>query len=215
LIDGDCYSSEEVRRVFVTSKVFNGAMLDPDSICNTEATAAGQPGSYKAWAPTKIMQQLSKPPKSRFDTTFNGPYVKINPHGIQDVPSDDFVLVAMGWHGLTTEDLRAPIDADEMGNPVTGYAWTAATRDGASNFLLHCQMWSKKNDTNVDFPLCEEKTSDYGSVGRIGDASTSWSYVSDFKCDADLLCCHMSIKWLDSYMLECDREHHLYCFQDG
>jgi hypothetical protein len=200
--DGECYGLSEIRLVFVTNKAFKGNMDDPDTLCKEAAEAADLPGTYKAWATTK-----NGSPAARFDTAFKGPYAKLDPH-----IADSFILVAMGWNELTTNDLRASINVTELGKEATGFAWTGTARDGLTDESLpNCKQWSKENPLNL-WASCEGYKRDYGIVGKIDDTSLLWSNLSHPKCGQGIDCC-FGIKFSISQMFECNQENPLYCFQ--
>jgi len=214
LLDGTCYGRKDVRLTFVTSEAFNGSMGDPDTLCAAAAMDAKLEGApaFKAWATVKI----GSSPVNRFDKDFNGPYVKFNPEDDPGDKSDDFILVAMGWTGLTTGNLISPINVTENMHTVGGYAWTAANADGSSNpFFPDCYNWSNSNTKNLprfDNVLCQPPKSVYGTVGAVGETSPSWSRAI-FPCAPNMFCCY-GIVVSQSKIFECDSKNRLYCLQD-
>lgn len=210
LLNGECYALNDVRLVFVTAGVFQGSMDSPDKMCANAANGKlAYPENFEAWATLG-----NEPPADRFDTSFAGPYVKLNPEDDPNVDSDAVVLVAMGWTGLTTKELLSAIDVTETGIAITeGYAWTAVKMNGSTSKLHNCGEWSSSNSEELLWPICEEKVSDYGSVGKVGDTLSSWSYTPEFGCNDTPPCCH-GLKLWGSWTVECDKAHHLYCIQD-
>ena len=206
LLGGQCYSPSEVRRVFVTSETFNGAMNNPDDLCKKAAGTADVPDSdhYKSW--TKIGEQA---PSGRFDTSFSGPYVKILSSKMQ---SDDYVLVAMGWSELTSMELLSAIDVTEKWQTAEGFAWTGVKQDGSTSLGYDCGKWSNLN--GMEAPTCEHEDN-YGSVGIVGATGPSWSDAENLKCSWWWwpACCEI-YQFDQAEIPECDSLHHLYCIQD-
>lgn len=200
LLGGKCYHPNEIRRVFVTSDVFDGAMENPDHRCKKAAGAADleSPDDYKAWAMVN-----GESPSGRFDTTFSGPYVKLQ--------NGQFSLVALGWSGLTTMSLLSAINVTEYGSMVNGFAWTAVKEDGSKSLGSDCESWSNNNPKENGW-FCEAKH-DYGTVGVVGETEISWSDAEEMKCVWPFPCC-WGLYSFQAEISECDSKHRLYCFQD-
>jgi hypothetical protein len=210
VVNGTCYSSDQVRLVFVTGKTYTGAMMgDPDALCNEAAANLPGAGEYKAWATT-----TKGPPAMRLDTTFDGPYVKLNSKKDPDLQFDEFVPVAMGWKGLTSSELLSGIDTTEARETTKGYAWTGAINDGSANEkIFNCGNWLNSNSLELK-ELCEPFRTNYGHIGIIGEKSSRWSHKPDGKCSLGETCCADSIPHSDSEIFECDSSHHIYCIRD-
>jgi cysteine-rich repeat protein len=142
----DCTATE--RLVFVTSAQFEGDLAkatdNPQNLsglpladfrCQTLATKANLPGTYKAWLST-----TNDSPSTRLDTTFSGLY---------RLPTADFPIVAQGWSALTSGTLTHPINADETGLLTEENVFTNTLPDGSSASNLHCAGWTSKDDTTT------------------------------------------------------------------
>lgn len=97
-----------VKRVFISSATFFpdfGGTNQADTACQNMATAAGLPGTYRAWVST-----TSSPVNARF-TQSTDPYVMV-----------DGTMIASNWADLTDGTIAHGIDRTEAGNvlPSTG-----------------------------------------------------------------------------------------------
>ena len=106
------------KKVFVTSTVhINGnlaGLQGADDICNSLASSAELPGTYKAW-----LSDDAASPNTRFAKSTE-PYVLV-----------DGTLVASSYADLTDGSLQNAIDLDETGSPVpTSGIWTATNKSG-------------------------------------------------------------------------------------
>jgi len=132
----DC--STEIRRVFVTSNLFNGnlgGLAGADAKCQEAAGNAGLTGTYKAWLSDSVAAA-----KDRLTHFNNGYYVLV-----------DGTPVIDGWDDLVTFpfDLINSINIDENGNEVTtnvvSAVWTNTTQMGYlrhSNISYSCANWT-------------------------------------------------------------------------
>jgi hypothetical protein len=87
--------------VFVTSTFHTGAMgglAGADQICQTAATAATLPGTFKAWLANATVAPINRM------TKHTGPYQLVSG-----------TVVAQGFTDLTDGNLAHPIDRDEAG----------------------------------------------------------------------------------------------------
>jgi cysteine-rich repeat protein len=155
----DCKSNE--RLVFVTSLNFKGdlnkAQDNPQQLsslaladfrCQTLATKAALPGTYKAWLSTD-----TDSPSTRLDTSFTGLY---------RLPSQGFPIVANGWAALTSGTLEHPINADETGALTEENVFTNTLPDGTSASNLDCAHWSAKDDTTT-------------TIGKSSATNSTWT----------------------------------------
>jgi hypothetical protein len=162
--------------VFLTSKVFNGAMrqaavIQLDLICQSAANQAGLNGSFKTW----IEESFYFTPSVIFTQSPN-PYVLV-----------DGTVVADNWTALTTQPLQHPIDIDEYGNSWPGMnvvVWTNLKDTGVSAATSNpesadCDGWTSSSPTK------------YGNQGYVYEIS-SWSYndvlMNDCSTTAHLYC---------------------------
>ena len=164
----DCTATE--RLVFVTSAQFEGDLAkatdNPQNLsglpladfrCQTLATKASLPGTYKAWLST-----TNDSPSTRLDTSFTGLY---------RLPAADFPVVAHGWPALTSGTLTHPINADETGLLTEKNVFTNTLPDGSSASDLHCAGWTIKDDTKAA----------YGKSAATGD---TWSSADTTPCSS-------------------------------
>jgi hypothetical protein len=151
--------------VFVTSGMYNGnlgGLAGADAKCQTLATAAQLPGTYKAWLSDKNYSAASRL------THGTGPYVLV-----------DGTVVANGWTGLTTGTLLHAIDLTEKGGVwPTNNVWTATTASGDIKPLAdvedaYCYNWSQST-----FSAYVQ-----AGFGR-DDGSGSWTDFDHTSCDA-------------------------------
>jgi hypothetical protein len=139
--DGVCDAGTCVpaKFVFVSSEFFTGSQIggltNGDAICQSLATDAGLPGTYRIW-----LSSSAGSPSSRF-THSTSPYALV-----------DGTVIANGWSDLTDSSLLAPINKTEhnqppplavgagggCGNVYTG-TWPDGTRVGAP---WECSQWT-------------------------------------------------------------------------
>lgn len=130
------------RLVFVTDAWRSGnvgGLAAADALCQSEAGAAGRPGTFLAWLSAGAVT-----PATRF-TRGSSPWVRA-----------DGTVVANDWADLTDGTLRAAIDANAAGAaPVTGTcpasavsAWTGTDVSGAS-LGADCGGWTNTTASTV------------------------------------------------------------------
>lgn len=134
-------------RVFVTSEPISAEFkgLGPaDAHCDVLAEAGGQKGTYKAWLSSK-----GESPATRFVQS-------TRPWRIQSGS-----VIADDWNDLIDGEIKAPIDVDEMGNPLNlpiscGQCpvWTATTFNGTA-LMSDCVDWSQGNLALVQVGECK------------------------------------------------------------
>ncbi len=164
--DGTCGAC----RVFVTSTTHNGnlgGLVGADAICQNLATAAGLPGSYRAW-----LSDSTDSPSTRFRCTA----ATCSAQGYQRV---DGVTVATNWDTLTDGTLDAAISVTEQ-NTSTDIAntWTHTRPDGTvESSDYHCNHWTA-NQSNV------------GDQGVDVFSDSRWTHYVPGPCDigAHLYC---------------------------
>jgi hypothetical protein len=121
--------------VFLTKNTFNGnlgGVVGADAKCQTEAEAAGLPGTYKAW----LSDSLGNSPSITF-TQSTVPYV---------TPDPSLTHVAENWSGLVSGALEAEIDYAANGTLLTKYSetygiWTGTNPDGTAS-AQNCSNWT-------------------------------------------------------------------------
>lgn len=116
--------------VFLTSTGHTGALgglAGADAICQARATAAGRPGTYRAW-----LSDTTGSPSTRF-TQSAGPYVLVNG-----------TTIANNWADLTDGTLAAPINVTELGTVVGPpiAVFTGTRPNGTADPFDHCQNWT-------------------------------------------------------------------------
>lgn len=135
------------KRVFITSGTYTGdivnacsndygtdcpmydGVLAADVICNKLATAAGLPGTYKAW----LASYANTAPFYRFAKS-SVPYRRV-----------DDVVIAFDWGDLVDGSLDAPISVDENGSSVPAEVWTNVLPGGtayATQTYHHCSNFT-------------------------------------------------------------------------
>jgi len=128
------------KHVFVTAALFTGAQIGglngADAKCQTEATAAGLTGMYKAW-----LSDLTGSPSTRFTRSLIAPYVR----------TDGFVLAAH-WDDLTDGLISGPINRTANNQPGNGgavcdanpiWVWTNTNPNGTiSSDQSSCNNWT-------------------------------------------------------------------------
>jgi hypothetical protein len=155
---GDSGTEPALKRVFVSSQIFTGALgglSGANDKCQALATASGRTGTYMAW-----LSDTENSPSTTF-TRSEDPYVLVNGTRIAD-----------DWTDLTTRGLRNPIVLDQNGIPgpftsspcgiTNDWVHTATSRDGTANLIGgHCSNWT--------LPLGR------GSWGRFTQVSFEWT----------------------------------------
>lgn len=102
--------------IFVTSTRHDGDLGGPDgadAICAERASAAGLPGTFRAWLSSNTINAADRLEQS------SGPYVRT-----------DGVQVASDWADLIDANIAAPINRDESGNLQSGDVWTGTYSSG-------------------------------------------------------------------------------------
>lgn len=132
--------------VFVTSTTHNGnlgGLAGADALCNQRASAAGLPGTYKAWLSTSTSAVLD-----RF-TRNPGPYVRV-----------DGTPIADSWADLTDASLLAPINRTEFNQaPSSTFVWTSTYDDGMWSGN-NCFSWTYDGTEEVSWPGNNSRTDD-------------------------------------------------------
>jgi len=162
---GACVQPLQVRRVFVTSTLYTGALgglTGADQKCQQHAAAAGLTGIYRAWLANGMAS-----PRTRF-TQSQVPYVLV-----------DGTLIANNWTDLVDGALAAPINRTELGQPppignticapMAATVWSNVLSDGSifdpapGQYDYSCQGWTVAGDMNM------------ANWGLATDTSGSWS----------------------------------------
>lgn len=157
------WQGNDYKSVFLTQGRYGpdlSGLAGGDAICQSEADAAGLPGTYKAWLST-----AGESPSTRF-TRASVPYIL--PNG---------TMVAEDWADLTDGSILAPIDCGPDGEqvPSIGYeydVWTATKADGTPdtyNPIRDCGEWTGDLDW-------------YGMLGYSRATNGEWSYKISFRC---------------------------------
>ena len=160
-LGGTC---KEVRLAFITSNGTGGnlgGLAGADATCNQQASAAGLPGSYKAW-----LSDDTGSPSTRF-THASVPYVR-----------PDNVLVANDWADLTSGAIRNQITVTASGASVQGFVWSNTQPNGT--------LWTTEYDcanwTDGTFTPGSGPSGYYG--GTMFDTA-SWSgWGGRLRCDS-------------------------------
>lgn len=141
-------------RVFTTSTTHRGklgGLAGADAICQDLASAAGLPGSYRAW-----LSDSTGSPSTRFMRS-TGPYQRV-----------DGVTVANDWAGLTSGTLLAPLLVTEQGatvpDDVTKLVWTCTAATGAEFSDADCEDWTSEQPIVMG-----------GLVGQADVLTPAWS----------------------------------------
>ena len=158
--------------VFVTSTTYTGNLggySGADTLCQNSADAASLSGTFKAWV---AQNNINGDPESTF-TQSTVPYILV-----------DETEIASNWPDLIDGTLSAPINVNELGNPVaSGNVWTNVSGDGTATDIGYgsdnCGNW-----TNA---------SSYSSGRRGNLASTT--------------------QWTSTGITDCDIPMRLYCFE--
>jgi hypothetical protein len=182
------------KRVFITSQNYNGnlgGLSGADTKCQTAASSASLPGTYKAWLSDS---QTSAASRLSHSTT---PYVLV-----------DGTLVANSWTDLVDGTIQHNINKTESGaNPSTdggGYegsfahVWTLTHFDGskidagAPTLITTCENWTAA-------------TAERSYLGTVADKSTFDSQIHSQEV--------IDHAWTESALLPCNIAFPLYCFQ--
>lgn len=133
---------EHPKKVFITSLTYVGGAIGgiagADADCSALATAAGLPGTYKAW----ISDDTIGPATTFTHSTV--PYV--NTHGD---------IIANDWIGLTSGVLLKPILYDESGLPASPptapiLVWTGTDPLGDPALNQTCTGWTAAGVTGME-----------------------------------------------------------------
>lgn len=128
--------------VFVTSEDYTsnlGGLSGADALCQSRASAAGLPGTFKAWLSTSSTSASSRLNHSSV------PYILV-----------DGSVVAAGWTDLTDGALQHAINLDEFGvgpTPAGTRAWTGSYHNGATfngtfGYPETCNDWTSSSVNN-------------------------------------------------------------------
>ena len=179
LIDGIWVASPEVgycangssgypgcgKFVFVTANTYTGnlgGVAGGNAKCQAEATAAGLPGTYKAW----LSDTLGNHPSVTF-TQSSIPYV---------MPASPFTVIANNWAQLVLGTLQNALNKTAAGGTVATGApvWTGTNPDGTISFTSSqvCSNWTTTSGSNFT-----------GLVGQLGGAWTV-SDMNDISCSS-------------------------------
>ncbi len=102
-----------------------GGLSGADGICQSEASAAGLTGTYKAW-----LSDSTQSPSTRFRRDVAG---YSNTQGI---------LLANSWDDLTDGMLAASVQYDANGVVMQGTVWTNTDVSGAPSSASNCSDWT-------------------------------------------------------------------------
>jgi hypothetical protein len=117
--------------VFVTSLRYTGnlgGVAGADMLCQQRATAAGLPGSYKAW-----LSDSTQAASARL-THASVPYRRV-----------DGSLVANNWSDLTDGTIGSELQIDENGSLHFFYVWTGTTSAGTLSTPT-CADWTDSGE---------------------------------------------------------------------
>jgi hypothetical protein len=149
--------------VFVTSSGFFGNLggtAGGDTDCNSAASSAGLPGTYKAWLSTTA---TGDNPASSF-TQSAIPYVL-----------RDNTQVAANWTALISGTLDHAINEDEHGTVVSAVLapWTGTNANGTAptypQQVFNCGDWSDQTDLAY--------------VGSVSATNSNWSIQEGITCN--------------------------------
>ncbi len=130
------------RSVFVTNSLRQGdfgSVAAADAICQSEASAAGLLGTYRAWLSNSLESGTPSSPATTFDLGA-GPYVRI-----------DGAIVADDWADLTDGTLNVPINVTPSGSTITsGYVWTGTLVDGTAASTAPASTCDEWTNTGAD-----------------------------------------------------------------
>jgi hypothetical protein len=128
-----------------------------DAICQTLASNAGLPGTFKAWLSTTTSSAASRLTHSTH------PYRLV-----------DGTVVANNWTDLTDGSISVSIHETESGaslNPE--FVWTNTNTDGSAS-AYDCLGWTSSSASNL------------GDVGGSGDTTGMWTNRAPYYCDGSL-----------------------------
>ena len=152
----------ETRTVFLATNSgakYNGnlgGLAGANTKCNTEATAAGLLGTYRAWI--SLTANATNDPDSLF-TGVSGSYNYLLPTGTK---------VADNWADLIDGSLDAAINENASGtSQASGNVWTnvttAGARDGSTSNTHGCATWGTALNTRS------------GNIGTAGNTDNTWT----------------------------------------
>ena len=151
-----CFQGEDDRRtVFVAPTVIGsnlGSIAQADVVCGVQATAAGLPGTFRAWISDGVTD-----PASRLSQD-GRPFVKLGEETVAGFVADD-------WADLTDGSIDAPIDRTAFGLLAVGtpQVWTGVATDGTSlpGGSENCDGWTNP--------------SQLGRTGRMNETDADWT----------------------------------------
>jgi hypothetical protein len=114
----------DVKRVFVSAGDVpaNAIAANADNVCNSEATGAGLPGTYRAW--------VSDGSSNHVASTTMTSYRRV-----------DGQVVAWDWTDLIDGALMYPINLTTVGSEFSGTVWTGLQNDGTVA-SANCNNWT-------------------------------------------------------------------------
>jgi len=147
--------------VFITSTTYATGNLNglaaADAACQTQASAAGLPGVYKAWLSTTTTSAASRLTHSTH------PYRLV-----------DGTQVASDWTDLTDGTIAAPIDKTELGATVAmEFVWTDTNTDGSAA-AYDCLGWMSSSASNL------------AGAGDSTNTNQMWTNRGVYYCDGSL-----------------------------
>jgi len=148
------------KRMFVSSTVSTGnlgGLAGADARCAALASAAGLPGTFKAWLSDSTHSAASRL------THFTGPYYRVH--------EDTLMIVATSWADLinTTE---VAVATDEHGTGQPSSTWTGTNWNGEAAGPF-CQDWTSAT------------SADLGTRGIATGASIEWTAYGPIPCDTN------------------------------
>jgi hypothetical protein len=132
--------------VFITQGTLPGnfgGLSVADALCNSEASAAGLSGTFKAWVSTS-----SSSVASRF--THGGPYELVGGGRVAD-----------DWAALTDGSIDHAIDRDATGASRNASVWTGTQADGTSG-AENCSNWTSSSNVILDTSVIRAKPTQAG-----------------------------------------------------
>ena len=179
-------SCQSVRRVFITSATYTGALnglSGADGDCTTAATSKSLGGTWKAW-----LSDATGSPSTRFDQA-SVPYWLL-----------DRTPIANNWSDLTDGVLSAPINLDETGKVPA----VAATGTNCSTTPI--RVFTNTNKNGTAFATTAAGTCNGWTYN--GSNLTAYTQMDGY---ADAVA---SNQWTEGCANDyCDRVSHLYCFE--
>ncbi len=135
-----------------------GGLTGADTTCQTLATAANLPGTYRAW-----LSDNTGSPSTRF-TQLNSPYRLVNG-----------VTIANNWADLIDGTLAAGISRSQTGTTVSsGQTWTGTLTNGTRNVTSpnYCNNWTNNTSGFT------------GTGGEAFDSDSNWTQnFSGYTCN--------------------------------